>query len=66
MSAGPNTAPVADWAADDDKAAGIERRAYVQGWWWGFASGLICGAASTAMLVWLLWLVACALGGSTC
>ena len=44
----------------------IERRAYVGGWWWGFASGLICGCGSTALLAVLLWFVAQALGCPQC
>ena len=29
----------------------VERKAYRAGWWWGFSSGLICGGASTALLL---------------
>lgn len=35
----------------------FERRAYVAGWWWGFSSGLICGAGSMSLLGWLAYTV---------
>lgn len=35
----------------------VERKAYRAGWWWGFSSGLICGCASTALLMVLAYTV---------
>lgn len=66
MSARPDTAPPTDWPAEADHAASGERTAYVQGWWWGFASGLICGSFSAGLLGFLLWTVQRALACPTC
>lgn len=42
----------------------LERSSYVAGWWWGFASGLICGTGSATLLgllAYTLWqALACA------
>ncbi len=62
MSARPDTAPAPNWTPTADQAATIERKAYCQGWWWGFSSGLICGSCSVGLLAFLLWTLAKALG----
>lgn len=54
-----------DWT-DSVTAHRIERRAYTVGWWWGFASGLICGTCSTALLASLVWIIARALECPQC
>lgn len=70
MTAGTNnhtsTQPAPDWSMDADMAAGIERWAYRSGWWWGFASGLICGGCSVALLGGLLYVASQALACPTC
>lgn len=47
-------------------AEDIERRGYTNGWWWGFASGLICGCCSTGLLALLVWTIARALECPQC
>lgn len=39
---------------------GMERRAYVEGWRWGVASGFIVGLCTTALGVWLMQVAAIA------
>ena len=50
-----NGQPTSVWGPVD--AEHFERRGYVAGWWWGFSSGLICGAGSMVLLGWLVYAV---------
>ena len=66
MTGRTDTAPAPDWSVDGDLVATVERTAYVQGWWWGFASGLICGVCSASLLGLLMWLINRALECQAC
>ena len=48
------------------EAEDMERHAYTAGWWWGFASGLIVGGASAALLLFLVHTMVAALQCPTC
>lgn len=57
-----------DWTESAERGwpEHLERRTYRTGWWWGFASGLICGGCSVGLLALLVWTIARALECPQC
>lgn len=53
-------------APQQQHAAGLERRAYVEGWWYGLVCGVVAGASTIGLLGCLALLVHAAWVCPTC